>query len=108
MYVVGQEAWRVVHQIAGMHAKEPRKRLAALVREVDALAAFDLREIGLTEREAKLLAKRGGNLGLGHRATQPTPLTFGGAQVEQLFAKLHRAPPNRSRGMYARFTTLHT
>ena len=77
----GVVALGVIHQKSGMHLEELGQQGARGLRHVTARAAFDLRDVGLADALALLLADGADQLLLGHGAAQAAQRAFHFAQV---------------------------
>ena len=78
---LGVVALGVIHQKSGMHLEEPGQQGARGLRHVTAHAALDLRNVGLADALALLLADGTDQLLLGHGAAQAAQRAFHFAQV---------------------------
>ncbi len=83
------EAGRIVDEIAGVDLEEAGQSHAGRVGQVRALAALDLREVGLADVNAELFADGVGDGLLRQLAVLPAERAFNVAEIAELFADSH-------------------
>src|SRR5262249_18065243 len=79
----------IVDEMSGMDAEKPRQQSARRNGEMAVFAALDLREIGLADAAAELLADGAADFDLGHLAVETAGVPFECSQPGELFAECH-------------------
>src|SRR5205085_7399253 len=80
---------QIVDQVPGMDAEEARQQRPRVAGEVAALAALNLRQVGLADAAAELLSESLADFDLGHLAVEAAGVAFEGAEPGELFAECH-------------------
>ncbi len=88
---VAMEAWGIIHQKAGMDLEKVRQQSAGTVRHVGTRTTFNLGQVRLAQRLARLRAKGADDLDLGHGAIQTAQRTFNFAKVADFVSDVHIA-----------------
>src|SRR5580700_960610 len=85
------ESFRVVHQESGVHLEKSRQQFARAMGHVRPRAAFNLRQVRLTDRFPQLPLHLSHHFRLGHGASNSAQAAFNRSQVSNFLAQCHIA-----------------